>query len=144
MCSCISDSSATRRNPRPAHRTDARCSGGFQEPREDLAAPRLLQDHQAVSSSTAGAARNVCGWAPTVKREPTAGSDWTRSLVLLTSIVYLFLCLCLFRATPTAYGGSQARGPIGAVAAGLHHSQSNARSEPCLPPTPQLTAMLHP
>ena len=34
-------------------------------------------------------------------------------------------CFCLFAiswATPTAYGGSQARGLIGAVAAGLHHS----------------------
>ena len=29
-----------------------------------------------------------------------------------------------------AYGGSQARGRIRAVAAGLHHSHSNARSEP--------------
>jgi len=38
----------------------------------------------------------------------------------------------------------QARGPIGAVAAGLHHSHSNARSEPCLRPTPQLTAMPDP
>ena len=37
---------------------------------------------------------------------------------------------CLFRAAPTAYGGSQARGPIGAVAAGLHHSYSNVESEP--------------
>ena len=30
---------------------------------------------------------------------------------------------CLFRATPMAYGGSQARDGIGAVAAGLHRSQ---------------------
>ena len=34
-----------------------------------------------------------------------------------------------FRAAPAAYGGSQARGLIRAVAAGLHHSHSNARSE---------------
>ena len=33
-----------------------------------------------------------------------------------------------FRATPVAYGSSQARGRIGAVAAGLHHS--GTRSEP--------------
>ena len=39
----------------------------------------------------------------------------------------------------TAHGGSQARGLIGTTAAGLHHSHSNARSEPCLRPTPQLT-----
>ena len=31
--------------------------------------------------------------------------------------------------TPTAYGGSQARGLIGAVATGLHQSHSNAASE---------------
>ena len=30
--------------------------------------------------------------------------------------------VCVFRATPTAYGRSQARGQIGATAAGLHHS----------------------
>ena len=49
---------------------------------------------------------------------------------------------CLFRATPTAYGSSQARGQIGPVAAGLPHSHSNVRSKRHLPPTPQLTATL--
>ena len=43
-----------------------------------------------------------------------------------------------------AYGGSQARGPIGAVAAGLHHSRNNAGSEPRLRPTPLFTATLDP
>ena len=43
-----------------------------------------------------------------------------------------------------AHGGSQARGPIGAIAAGLRHSHSSARSEPHLPPTPQPTTMLDP
>ena len=42
-------------------------------------------------------------------------------------------------AAPVAYGGSQARGQTGAVAAGLHHSHSNMESEPHLQPTPQLT-----
>ena len=43
--------------------------------------------------------------------------------------IYLFIYfICLFRATPTVYGGSQARGRIRAVAAGLHYSHSNARS----------------
>jgi len=41
---------------------------------------------------------------------------------------------------PTAYGGSQVRGLIGAVATGLHQSHSNAGSETRLQPTPQLTA----
>ena len=47
-----------------------------------------------------------------------------------------------FRAVPAAYGGSQARGQIGAAAANLRHSHSNARSEPCLQPIPQLMAIL--
>ena len=57
---------------------------------------------------------------------------------------FFFWPFCLFRATPAVYGGSQARGPIGAVAAGLHHSHSNTTSELHLRPTPQLTAMLDP
>ena len=47
-----------------------------------------------------------------------------------TSNVCVFFCL--FRASPEAYGGSQARGRIGAVATGLCHSHSNIRSELCL------------
>ena len=53
----------------------------------------------------------------------------------------LFLC-----AAPAAYGGSQARGLIGAVAIGLRQSHSNSQShsnagsEPHLQSTPQLTA----
>ena len=43
-----------------------------------------------------------------------------------------------------AYGGSQARGLIGAVAASLHQSHSNAGSKPSLQPTPQLRAMPDP
>ena len=39
-----------------------------------------------------------------------------------------------------AYGGSQARGLIGAIVTDLHHSQSNTGSEPRLRPTPQLKA----
>ena len=46
----------------------------------------------------------------------------------------------LFRATRVACGSSLARGQIGAAAAGLHHSHSNAGSKPCLRPTPQLMA----
>ena len=48
-----------------------------------------------------------------------------------------FMFCFLFRAAPTAHGGSQARGLIEVTAAGLHHSHSNAGSELCLQPTPQ-------
>ena len=57
--------------------------------------------------------------------------------------VFFFFAL-LFRATAMAHGGSQARGPIRAAAAGLRHSCNNARSELHLQPTPQLMAMLAP
>ena len=50
--------------------------------------------------------------------------------------VFVLFCL-LFRAALAAYGGSRARGPVGAVAAGLNHSHSNSGSEPHLQPTPQ-------
>ena len=58
-------------------------------------------------------------------------------------LFYLFY-FCLFSiswAAPMAYGGSQARGQIGAAAPGLCHSRSNSGSEPHLRPTPQFMAM---
>ena len=58
--------------------------------------------------------------------------------------IYLFGLFAFSRATPVAYGVSQARRPIGAVVAGLGHSHSNTGSKPHLPPTPQLTAMADP
>ena len=46
-------------------------------------------------------------------------------MILFLVLLFFFL---LFRAAPAARGGSQARGPIGAAAAGLHHSHSNTVS----------------
>ena len=40
----------------------------------------------------------------------------------------VYLCIVFFRATSSTYGGSQARGQIEAVAAGLRHSQIRAVS----------------
>ena len=57
---------------------------------------------------------------------------------------FIFVFLPFLGPLLMAYGGSQARGRIGAVAAGLHPSHSNAGSEPSLQPTPQLTAMPDP
>ena len=47
----------------------------------------------------------------------------------MTMWMYLFIYFAS-RAPPTAYGGSQARVPIGATAASLYYSHSNAGSEP--------------
>jgi len=77
----------------------------------------------------------------------TSASPQLNFYILLKNIIIIILLLCLFAfsgATPGAYGGSQARGLIRAVAASLHHSQSNAGSEPHLRPIPQLMAMREP
>ena len=60
--------------------------------------------------------------------------------------IYLFICVFLpfLWPLPAAYGGSEARGLIGAVAAGLHQSHSTAGSEPRIRPTAQLMAMPDP
>ena len=58
------------------------------------------------------------------------------------SYIFSFFFFCLFAiswAAPKAYGGSQAKGPIRAIATGLRHRHSNTRFEPHLQPTPQLT-----
>ena len=49
---------------------------------------------------------------------------------------FFFSFFGLFRAAPAAYGSSQARGGIGAVAAGLHQSHSNEDLSLILQPTP--------
>ena len=55
-----------------------------------------------------------------------------------------FFFFVFSRATPMAYGASQARGLIGAIATGLCHRHSNTGSEPSLQPTPQLAATQDP
>ena len=65
----------------------------------------------------------------------------THDFILLRNIFFFF---GLFRAAPAAYRGSQVRGPMRAVAAGLHHSHSNSGSKLSLQPTPQLMATLDP
>ena len=59
-------------------------------------------------------------------------------------VVVVFFFFFSFRAAFVAYGVSQARGLIGAVAANLHYNHSNTGFKPRLQPTPQLTAMLDP
>ena len=53
--------------------------------------------------------------------------DFVPSLFLFTlspAFFFFFFCFWLFRAALVAYGGSKARGLIGAVAAGLHRSHT--------------------
>ena len=60
-------------------------------------------------------------------------AEWVKGFFVVVVVFVL-----LFRTTPEAYGGFQARGLIRATATSLRQSQSNAGSE--LRPTPQLTA----
>ena len=76
-----------------------------------------------------------------VEKKQATGSMGCAVPFFFSLFVFVFVFF-LFRATPAAYGSSQARGRIGAVAVGLHHS--NVRSKPCLRLIPQLTAALDP
>ena len=60
---------------------------------------------------------------------------WFQFISFFFCFVLFFVFFCLFRATSVAYGGSQSRGRIGAIAACLHHSHSNEGSKPRLRPT---------
>ena len=63
------------------------------------------------------------------------------ALFLLKIPFFFFFCLLVFLGPhPRHMEVPRLRGLIGAVAASLHHSHSNAGSEPCLKPTPQLAA----
>ena len=81
-----------------------------------------------------------CKWAKMRKSKITVFKWKLLSMYLFTSFsIYLF---SLFRAASVAYGSFQARGRIGAAAAGPSHSHSNAGSKLHRQPTPQLVAML--
>ena len=63
---------------------------------------------------------------------------WPQTIhIVICTVLFLF---CFLGPHPAAYGGSQARGLIGAVATSLRHSHSNTRSKLHLQPTLQLTA----
>ena len=69
--------------------------------------------------------------------DPSHCSDNARSLTAMppgnssisVSFFFSFCLFAFFRAAPMAYGGSQARGLMGAVGAGLRQTNSNARFE---------------
>ena len=52
--------------------------------------------------------------------------------IKMTFFLSFFFLFSFFRAEPPSYGSSQAGGQIEAIAASLHQSHSNARSEPHL------------
>ena len=65
---------------------------------------------------------------------------WVPPFMLLFLFLFMYLFFWLFRAVPSLYGGSPARDPVRAVAAGLCQSHSKAGTEECLQPTAQLMA----
>jgi len=62
------------------------------------------------------------------------------SFLFLFFFFFFFFLFAISWAAPSAYGGSQARGHIGAVATSLRQSHSSVGSKLRLQPTPQLTA----
>jgi len=75
---------------------------------------------------------------------PTGLSAMVMVLGPCCTFFFFFVFLLFLWAAPAAYGGSQARGLIGAAATSLRQSHSNAGPESSLQPTPQLTATLDP
>ena len=66
----------------------------------------------------------------------------------LQELFFFLVFFYLFRAVPAAYGGSQARGQIGATTAGLRHGRVfdlyHMGSESGLQPMPQLMGTMDP
>ena len=62
----------------------------------------------------------------------------------MTERFIIFFSSFLSRPAPAAYGGSQARDQIRAIAAILYHSHNNTRSKQHVRSTPELTAMSGP
>ena len=98
-----------------------------------------LGSHVAVALAQVGSYSSDC--TPSLGTSTCRGSDPRKDKKKKVILIFLF---CLFRAAPAAYGSSQARGQIGATAVDQGHSHNNANSEPCLRPTPELTAMPDP
>ena len=61
--------------------------------------------------------------------EPLGIFTVTSHLQIRIQPLRVFLVVVFFRAALAADGGSQARGRMGAIAAGRHHSHSNAGSK---------------
>ena len=66
------------------------------------------------------------------------GAGLNFCFVLFWGLIFQGVFLGGVKVTPASYGGSQARGWMGATAASLNHSHSNTVSEPHLWTIPQL------
>ena len=64
-----------------------------------------------------------------ISQSPSKAGRKTSSFYFYFKKTFFF---CLFRAAPMAHGSSHAAGWIGAAAAGLYHSHTKTRSEPCI------------
>ena len=109
------------------------CSSDFGECGAQVATapvppPALLPSHMRAHTHT---------------HNPMPSTVNTNSLCIVDLFFFLW-SFCLLGATPVAYGGSQARGQIRTIGAGLHQSHSTSGSELHLQPTPQLMATLDP
>ena len=73
-------------------------------------------------------------------------TNWVRNLLSHNrtprNLFFFFFCFFLCRSPP--HNPSPPRGQIGMVDASRYHSHRNARSKPCLQPTPQLMAVPDP
>ena len=107
----------------PAHGSLSRAGAGELSPAICFCSPARpwVQVHRLVWLSLRPE------WKTSSSRHPAAWVSHSNSIQLFR----LFVCL-FFRAALLAFGGSQARGGIGATAASLHHSHSNAGSQPHL------------
>ena len=74
--------------------------------------------------------REVGPWKAAKTRHGRSQAHSEREARSIKLVFWGGFVFCLFRATPSAYGSSQARDGIRAAAGSLHHSHSNARSEP--------------
>ena len=73
---------------------------------------------------------DVLSQCPVLSRRACVLPTLVNASAIMSSTVDLFYFILVFRAAHVPYGSSQARGRIGAGAAGLHHSHSNAGSIP--------------
>ena len=133
----------------PDQKVSPRCSGGLLCLVLKIGALAQAAVEVRYSAPWASASLSTCGQSPKehslsvvsmslgISVVAHDGEKASNPPVLLVHLVpeksnCLGFFFCLFRATPTAYGGSQARGRIGAAAADLYPSHSTARSEWCL------------